>query len=215
MHITSLQTSVVDLSSDDDDADSSDSNDDFSPILFPPGFQPACIPPPSSMLIPLDPAGQQMTGQHILFKWPKYGWCFGKITEWNSNPKRTVCGQIVNFIVCYPGDCSSGPHCLSLDNYNTHTDNDFPNHTWLLLEQLPPQQRARRQPECTPSLRPDTDLTSTPTPAHILTPQGGRAHRRFPVLKILPDESKLVNILARRTIGSALLWGQQAHWLPQ
>jgi len=81
MHITSLQPSVVDLLSDDDDAESSDSNDDFSPIFFPPGFQPACIPPPISMLIPLDPAGQQMAGQHILFKLPKYGWCFGKIAE--------------------------------------------------------------------------------------------------------------------------------------
>jgi len=62
MHITSLQPSVVDLSSDDDDAESSDSNDDFSPILFPPGFQPACIPSKIIMLITLDPAGQQMIG---------------------------------------------------------------------------------------------------------------------------------------------------------
>ena len=146
MHITCLQSSVVDLSSDDNDAESLDSNDDFSPILLPPGFQPACIPPPISMLIPLDPAGQQMAGQHILFKLPKYGWCFGKIAEWNSIPKRTVCGQIGNFIVCYPDDCSSGPHCLSLVNYNTHTGNDSPNHAWLLLEPLPPQQRAREKP---------------------------------------------------------------------
>ena len=98
------------------------------------------------MLIPLDQAIQQMSGQHILFKWPKYGWCFGKIAEWKSNPKCTVRGQIVNFIVCYPDDCSSGPHCLSLDNYNKHNDNDSPNHTWLLLEPLPPQQGARGQP---------------------------------------------------------------------
>ena len=66
MHITSLQPAVVDLSSHDNDTETSDSNDDFSPFLF----QPACIPPPSSMLIPLDPAGQQMIGQHIFFKWP-------------------------------------------------------------------------------------------------------------------------------------------------
>ena len=37
-------------------------------------------------------------------------------------------------------------------------------------------------------------------PANILTPRGGRAHRWLPVLKMLPDESKLVNILTRRTI---------------
>ena len=42
--------------------------------------------------------------------------------------------QIVNFIVFYPDDGSSGPHCLSLDNYNVDMDNDSPNHTWLLLE---------------------------------------------------------------------------------
>jgi len=28
----------------------------------------------------------------------------------------------------------SGPHCLSLDNYNINKDDDSPNHTWLLLE---------------------------------------------------------------------------------
>jgi len=81
MHITSLQQAVVHLSSDDNDAESSDNNDDFSPILFPRGFQPACIPPASSMLMPLDPAGQQIIGQHVIFKWPTYRWCLGKIVE--------------------------------------------------------------------------------------------------------------------------------------
>jgi len=38
MHVTSLHAAVVDLSSDDDAAESSDSNDDFSSILLPPGF---------------------------------------------------------------------------------------------------------------------------------------------------------------------------------
>jgi len=72
-----------------------------------------------------DPAGQQMLGQHILFKWPTYG----KISACNTNPKRKVSKQIVNFIVFYPDDGSSGPHCLSLDNYNIDIDNDCPNHT--------------------------------------------------------------------------------------
>jgi len=44
-----------------------------------------------------------------------------------------VCKQVVNFIVCYPGDGSSGPHCLSLDNYCID-DNDSPIHAWLVLE---------------------------------------------------------------------------------
>jgi len=58
----------------------------------------------------------------------------GKMSIWNSNPKRKNCKQIVNFTVFYPDDGSSGLHCLSLDNYNIDTDNDSPNHTWLLLE---------------------------------------------------------------------------------
>ena len=52
-------------------------------------------------------------------------------------------------------------------------------------------------------------------PAHTLTPWGGRAYRWLPVQRILPDEPKHFNILARRTIGSALLRHQQARWLPQ
>ena len=118
MHVTSLLPAVVDMSSDDEDAMSSDSNDDFSPILLPPGFQPASTPPNDTMLVPLDPAGQQMIGQHILFKWPTYGWCLGKISACNTDPKCKVSKQIVNFTVFYPDDGSSGPHCLSLDNYD-------------------------------------------------------------------------------------------------
>jgi len=90
------------------------------------------------MLVPLDPAGQQMIGQHILLKWPTYGWCLGKISAWNTNPKYKVCKQTVNFTVFYPDDCSSGPHCLSLDNYNTDIHNVSPNHTWLLLQPSTP-----------------------------------------------------------------------------
>ena len=134
MHVTSLHPSVIDLSSDDDATASSDSNDDFSSILLPPGFQPAAMPPHGYMLVPLDPAGQQMIGQYMLVKWPTYGWCLGKISAWNTNPKRKVCKQTVNFIVFYPDDGSSGPHCLSLDNCSIDTDDDPPNHTWLLLE---------------------------------------------------------------------------------
>jgi len=68
MHVTSLHPVTVYLSSDDDAALSSDSHDNFSPILLPTGFQPASVPPPGNMLVPLDPAGKQMIGQHILFK---------------------------------------------------------------------------------------------------------------------------------------------------
>jgi len=134
MHVTSLLPAVVDMSSNDEAALSSDSNDDFSPILLPPGFQPASTPPNDTMLVPLDTAGQQMIGQHILF----YGWCLSKISACNTNPKHKVSKQIVHFIVFYPDDSSSGPHCLSLDNYNVDIDNDSPNHIWLLLEPSTP-----------------------------------------------------------------------------
>ena len=75
-----------------------------------------------------------MTGKYILFKWPTYGWCLGKISAWNTNPKRKVYQPTVNFIVFYPDDSNSGPHCLSLDNYNIDADDDSPDHAWLLLE---------------------------------------------------------------------------------
>jgi len=82
MHVTSLHPAVVDMSSDDEAALSSDSNNDFSPILLPHGFQPASMPPNGTMLVPLDPAGQKMLelGQHTLFKRPTYGWCLGRIS---------------------------------------------------------------------------------------------------------------------------------------
>jgi len=65
------------------------------------------------MLVPLDFAGQELIGHHILFKWPTYGCCLGRISDWNRNPKCTVCKQVVNFIVFYPDDCTSGPNHLS------------------------------------------------------------------------------------------------------
>jgi len=63
MHVTSLHPAAVDMSCDDEAALLSDSNDDFSPILLPPGFQPALMPPNATRLVPLGPAGQQMIGQ--------------------------------------------------------------------------------------------------------------------------------------------------------
>ena len=97
MHVTSLHPAVVDMFSNDEVALSSDGNDVFSPISFPPGFQPALMPPNGTMFVPLDPASQQMIGQHIPFKWPTYGWCLGRISVWNTNPKtlchiQTLCG---------------------------------------------------------------------------------------------------------------------------
>jgi len=100
-HITSLQPAVVDMSSDDNDAVSSDNHNDFSLILPPPGFRPVPIPPTTTMLAFLDPAGQKLMGHHIHLKWPTHGWCLGRISERNGNPRRQVCKQVVNFIVFF------------------------------------------------------------------------------------------------------------------
>jgi len=86
------------------------------------------------MLAFLDPAGQQLIGHHIRFKWPRFGWCLGRISEWNNNPRRQVCKPLLKFTVFYPDDGSSGPHFLSLNNYNIHGDDDSPNHIWLLIK---------------------------------------------------------------------------------
>ena len=78
MHVTSLHPAVVDLSSYDHAAALLDSNDDFSSILLLLGFQPVSMPPHGNILVPLDPAGQQISRQHMLFKWPTYGWYLGR-----------------------------------------------------------------------------------------------------------------------------------------
>jgi len=91
------------------------------------------------MLVPLDQARQQMIVQHLLFKWPTYGWYLGKISAWNSNPKYKVCKLIVKFTVFYHDDSSSRPHRLWLDNYNTDVD------AWLLLEPSNPSPPSSRQ----------------------------------------------------------------------
>ena len=137
MHITTIQLTKIDMSSDDDSAESSSSDDEASPILLPTNFAIAPSPPRSDTLEPLNPAGQQMVGQHIMYKWPKHGWCTGKITECNDNPKTKIGKMIVNFVVLYTDDNSLGPHCLSLENFNHSADDDSPNHTWIMINPSP------------------------------------------------------------------------------
>ena len=60
MHIIGLQLTPIDMSSDDESAQSSSSDD--NPSLR---FELASIPPFSDVLEPLNPTGQQMIGQHI------------------------------------------------------------------------------------------------------------------------------------------------------
>ena len=55
MYVTSVYPTVVDMSSDEDVALSSDNNYDFSPILLPPGFQAASTPQMTPYLYLLTP----------------------------------------------------------------------------------------------------------------------------------------------------------------
>ena len=137
MHITTIQLTKIDMSSDDDSTESSSSDDEASPIHLPTNFALAPSPPRSDTFEPLNPAGQQMVGQHIMYKWPKHGWCTGKITECNDNPKTKIGKMIVNFVVLYTDDNSLGPHCLSLENFNHCADDDSPNHTWIMIDPSP------------------------------------------------------------------------------
>ena len=202
LHVTSLHCDTVDLSSDD----ASDGKDDFSPILLPPGFQPASVPPPGNVLVPLDSAGKQMIGQHILFKWPKHGWYLGKISSWNSNPNRTVCKQIFNFTFFYSDDSSSGSHCLSLDNYNIDADNDSPNHTWLMIEPSNPQPPSHRQ------LQRNAFFTNSG-----LVPTGPASGHLPPTAGKLPHESRLVvhqpqASHSQRSINSSISRPEEPPW---
>jgi len=136
-HITTVQMTQIDMSSDDESASSSSSDDDLTQIHLPPRFELASTVPLSVTLEPLNPAGQSMIGQHILYKWPKCGWCTGRITDCNDNPKTKVGKMIANFTVLYLDDNTSGPHCLSLANYNANADDDAPNHMWIMINPSP------------------------------------------------------------------------------
>ena len=45
--------------------------------------------------------------------------------------------MIANFTVLYLDDNMSGPHCLSLANYNANADNDASNHMWIMINPSP------------------------------------------------------------------------------
>ena len=62
--------------------------------------------------------------------------CTGRFTDCNDNPKIKVGKMIANFTVLYEDD-TSGPHCLSLENYNTNADNEASNHMWVMINPSP------------------------------------------------------------------------------
>ena len=69
---------------------------------------------------------------------------------------QCVSTSIVNFTVSCPDDISSGPHCLSLDNYHIDSDNDSPLHTWLVLESS-----FNPEPPSTQQLKREVPLTNS------------------------------------------------------
>ena len=61
-----------------------------------------------------------------MYKWPRYGWCQGKIIKCNPDPTLKIGKLMVNFIAYYPCDKTYPEHVLSLQNYNTTADHDSP-----------------------------------------------------------------------------------------
>ena len=69
----------------------SDEEDLFEPLSLPPSFLMDPCPTDDTPFQPLNPAGQQLVGRHIYYKWPEVGWCLGQIKGWNSGPSAQDC----------------------------------------------------------------------------------------------------------------------------
>ena len=117
-HMITIQLLPGDLTSDDEDASSSE-EEDPEPLEPPDGYTFAPVPPTQQELEPLNPAGQALVGSHILYKWPRIGWQQGELVKWNDNPKCKNGKKQVNFHAHYSYDNTKPRHVLSLDHYNT------------------------------------------------------------------------------------------------
>ena len=82
----------------------SDEEDLFEPVSLPPNFSMDPCPTDYTPFQPLNPAGQQLIGRYIYYKWPEVGWCLGQIKEWNSDSSLKMWRKIVNFRVYYECD---------------------------------------------------------------------------------------------------------------
>ena len=90
------------------------------------------------------PAADALVGRCILFNWPVFGWCFGKITQCNTNPrisKKMEEGSTtkVNFHIYYEIDEDEVKTVLRADEYDGDVDG-----SWVLLE--PVGEEARLAP---------------------------------------------------------------------
>ena len=101
---------------------SSEGEDDFHPIVPPPGFSPAPIPTDAQPFQPLHPTGRSLVGRTIFYNWKEMGWCMGIITQWNDNRNLKVGRRVANFRVHYACDGTTATHVLDLESYN-HTLN--------------------------------------------------------------------------------------------
>ena len=72
-----------------------------------------------------------MVGSHILYHWPVVGWCHGIIQRCDTDRRRKVDGEPVNFYVYYDCDDEEASHALSLQNYGGEDEGD-----WVLLQEV-------------------------------------------------------------------------------
>ena len=109
------QRHLIQIRSDEESESSSD--EDLIPLTPPPKFKIADTPTDSLWFVPQHPAGQNLVGRHLMYKWPRYGWCQGKIIKCNPDPTLKIGKLMVNFIAYYPCDKTYPEHALSLQNY--------------------------------------------------------------------------------------------------
>jgi len=138
-HITKNAPSLTTCLSSDSETFSDDEEDEmFEHITIPPKFTIDPTPTDNTPFQPLNPAGQDLVGKYVFFKWPDYGWCLGEIAEWNADPTVKVWQKIVNFKVNYPGFAQSiGSHALSLDCYCCDSNGLAPDWSWVFLSPIP------------------------------------------------------------------------------
>jgi len=78
-----------------------------------------------------------LVDRFIMYKWLGLGWCTGKILRRNTDARRKVNKQPVNFYVHYEVDKTEAAHALSLDKYRREGTGEAPYDQWVLLEKVP------------------------------------------------------------------------------
>ena len=106
------------------------------PFAVPSGLRVA--PPPSAEALRWDgEQAENMIERHVMYLWRGVGWCEGKITKRNLDPKVKIGKDVANFWVHYPVDDDESMHNLELAHYRDDTLKKHPYNTWVLLEEAP------------------------------------------------------------------------------